>query len=90
MIEGTPIHLADFVSLSEVKEVRDAFGLGENATAEQFMSRAYGMKFPYLVPGSGDEAALLVLQPRNSWGQPPIIMQWTQGRLAVVSWKLLP
>lgn len=45
-----------------VPEVRDAWGLDSNVTAEEFASRVYGVKFHFVSGGPGYIGDLYILQ----------------------------
>ena len=64
-------------------QVREAWGLSDDWTAEQFASTTYGAKFKFQSGGPGYSGDLYILQGDALSEDPPMVLIRREGKLEV-------
>lgn len=77
-----PIESTEWKELMEVPAVRDAWGIGDDMTSDEFKSLVYGAKFNYVSGGPGYIGDLFILQGDALTDRPPVVLKRDrQGKL---------
>lgn len=81
-----PIASAEWKELMTVAAVRDAWGIGDNMTVDEFESLVYGAKFNYVSGGPGYVGDIFILQGDALTEHCPIVLKRNkQGKLTAVT-----
>jgi hypothetical protein len=64
--------------------IRDAWGLEDDETLEDFMSMVYGVRFNFHSGSPGYVGELYILQGDTLTGDPPIMLGRQDGKLIVL------
>ncbi len=67
-----PMHLSDseWREIGAIPEVREGWGIGDDASVDDFRSQVYGVKFDYITGGPGYAGDLYIIQGDSL--QPPL------------------
>jgi hypothetical protein len=79
------ISLAEWKEIMRLSIVRDAWGIQDNDTPEQFADMVYGVKFAFTSGSPGYVGDLYILQGDALTGDAPIVLIRKDGVLALAN-----
>jgi hypothetical protein len=85
MTKPREISMAEWQEIMRLPEIRDAWGIEDDETAEQFASVVYGAKFDFVSGGPGYFGDLYVLQGDALTGDAPMVLIRKNGVLEVAN-----
>ena len=77
--------MAEWQEIMRLPEIRDAWGIEDDETAEQFASVVYGAKFDFVSGGPGYFGDLYILQGDALTGDVPIVLIRKEGALVLAN-----
>ncbi len=83
MTKPQEISLTEWKEILQLPEIRDAWGIEDDETAEQFASVVYGAKFDFVSGGPGYFGDLYVLQGDALTGDAPMVLIRKDGVLVL-------
>lgn len=75
--------MTEWKEILQLPEIRDAWGIEDDETAEQFASVVYGAKFDFVSGGPGYFGDLYVLQGDALTGDAPMVLIRKDGVLVL-------
>jgi hypothetical protein len=85
MTKPQEISMAEWQEIMQLPEIRDAWGIEDDETAEQFASVVYGAKFDFVSGGPGYFGDLYILQGDALTGDAPMVLIRKNGALEVAN-----